>query len=282
MIRPDAAIFACPACCAETRPRPKGRIAHCAICGHSWIRTSQVDQENSDRAIYTRSYAGYRDDPELAQNFDRLIAEILLPRIPAAAAIVDVGCGAGAFLSAARRANLSATGLDVSEAAAELCRQRGHEARVGDFLQTDGLDPVDVVTMWDVLEHLRDPAGFLEAAASRLRPHGIFVAKVPTYGALSIALADRIPRLRQVLLGAPDHVQYFTSRSLRALFDRSELMVVELNELPAGIRMPPKGGGLRKLLGRRVKQLIASISGEGNVLIVANRSLSDAGHVIGG
>ncbi|WP_243657434.1 methyltransferase domain-containing protein [Parafrankia sp. BMG5.11] len=274
---PDEAFPACPACSAETHPKPRGRIARCAACGHSWIRTSRDEQASSDKAIYTRSYAGYRDDPTLAQNFDRIIADVLLPRIPAAAAIIDVGCGAGAFLSAAKRAGLSATGLDVSEDAAVLCQQRGHEARAGDFLQTDGLQAVDVITMWDVLEHLRDPASFLKAAAVRLRPGGTFFAKVPTYGSVSIAIADRIPRLRQVLLGAPDHVQYFTPRSLRALFDGSELTVVELSELPGGIRTPPTGGGLRKRLGRRVKQLIASTSGEGNVLIVAKSAPSKTG-----
>ncbi|MXO75503.1 methyltransferase domain-containing protein [Altererythrobacter aerius] len=259
----------CPACGAAAQFPGDHRIAHCKGCSHRWMPMTQAEQTRAELAIYTREYAGYRQDGALDANFDRLISEALVPQMVPGSVILDVGCGGGAFLAAAQRAGLSASGLDISEEAAQLVRDRGYAASAGDFTQTDGQPAVGVITMWDVLEHLRTPHDFLDAAVRRLTPNGIFVAKVPTYGALSVVLSDRIARLRRVLLGAPDHVQYYTRDSLRALFDRSGLQVVEWRELPGGIRTAPKTGGFRKKIARRTKSAIAAISGESNMLVVA-------------
>lgn len=262
----------CPVCGAAVRLPRAPRIAACKLCGHRWLPTSANEQSEAEKAIYTRDYAGYLRDPTLDRNFDELIATIVLPRLCKDALILDVGCGGGAFLDASRRAGLRVRGLDVSEDAAALCRERGHDAVAGDFLAREGDDAVDAVTMWDVLEHLREPADFIAGAARRLRPGGLFIAKVPTYGRLSVFLSDRIPRLRCALLGAPDHVQYYTPRSLRELFNGSGLTLVEFTALTQGIRTPPTGGTLRKRFARAVKSAIALVSGEGNVMLVAQQS----------
>jgi 2-polyprenyl-3-methyl-5-hydroxy-6-metoxy-1,4-benzoquinol methylase len=264
---------ACPACGAAAQAPGDHRIAHCKGCSHRWMPTTQAEQTRAELAIYTREYAGYRQDATLDGNFDRLIHDAVVPQMVPGSIILDVGCGGGAFLAATQRAGLLASGLDISEEAAQLVRDRGYDARAGDFTQTDGQPAVGVITMWDVLEHLRVPHDFLDAAARRLTPNGIFVAKVPTYGALSVVLSDRFARLRRVLLGAPDHVQYYTPGSLRALFDRSGLQVVEWRDLPGGIRSAPKSGGFPKKIARRIKSAIAATSGEGNILVVARKGM---------
>lgn len=230
---------------------------------------SAAAQASAEKSIYTREYAGYREDTALARNFDRLIAKELAPRLTPGATILDVGCGGGAFLDAASRAGYEARGLDVSEDAAQLCRERGHEATSGDFLQNSNAATVDAITMWDVLEHLRVPGDFLSSVARYVKPGGLFVAKVPIYGGLSVSLSDRLPRLRSALLGAPDHVQYFTADSINAMVARSPLELVSLVQLASGIRTPPSGGNLRKRLGRRLKSTVSALSGDGNVLLVA-------------
>lgn len=243
-------------------------MAHCRGCSHRWMPTTHAQQARAELTIYTRDYAGYRQDASLDANFGRLIREVIVPHMAPEATILDVGCGGGAFLAAASRAGLSASGLDISEEAAQLVRDRGYDARAGDFTQTDGQRTVGVITMWDVLEHLRSPHDFLDAAARRLAPGGIFVAKVPTYGALSVVLSDRIARLRRVLLGAPDHIQYYTPRSLRALFDRSGLMVTECRELSgafallqrlAGRARRSREGSKRRLPVHRAKATFSSL-----------------------
>lgn len=262
----------CPACGKPVELPPSPRIARCRQCGHRWLPTTADEQALAEKSIYTREYAGYRDDPVLAGKFEVLIARELAPRLLRGARVLDVGCGGGAFLDAASRAGYVVQGLDVSEDAAQLCRERGHDASSGDFLAGDDFEPVDAVTMWDVLEHLRAPADFLDTAARRLRPGGLLVAKVPVYGALSVSASDWLPRIRPAILGAPDHVQYYTPGSLAALVHGSPLELVSLVELATGIRTPPTGGGPRKRIARFVKSMIAALSGEGNILLVAQRA----------
>lgn len=75
--------------------------------------------------------------------------------------------------------------------------------------------PYDAVTFWAVLEHLADPLAFLRRAADLLRPGGHVFMLVPNLESLAIRLCG--PRYRYVM---PDHVNYFSARTLAALADR--------------------------------------------------------------
>ena len=75
------------------------------------------------------------------------------------------------LLAAAAEAGFEAHGLDISEAAAEMCRARGLRAVSGDFLTAETDAPFDVITMWDVIEHLPDPVSFVRRAVEQQRLH---------------------------------------------------------------------------------------------------------------
>lgn len=75
--------------------------------------------------------------------------------------------------------------------------------------------PYDAVTFWAVLEHLVDPLAFLRRAADLLRPGGHAFVLVPNLESLAIRLCG--PRYRYVM---PDHVNYFSVRTLRAMAAR--------------------------------------------------------------
>lgn len=220
--------------------------------------------------MYGHYYAGYQPDPLLEYHLDRLISAHLAD-LPPDACVLDVGCGAGGFLRAAKRSGLNAVGLDVSSDAAEICRRDGLSAQAGDFLTYGEPASYDAITMWDVLEHLRDPIAFLRRIDLLLRPGGVFLSKTPTFGALSVALADRVPRLRGVLLGAPGHVQYYTPHSLQTLVERGGLVVEREEAMPDGIRTTPSGGNVKRKAARRIRAAIAKASGDSNLLLVARK-----------
>lgn len=89
--------------------------------------------------------------------------------------LLDAGCGAGMFLSLARERGASVVGLDMSDARIVYGRQHyGLDIRkssLEDAVWKPGEDRFDVVTMWDVLEHVSFPVDFVKAAA-RLLSHG--------------------------------------------------------------------------------------------------------------
>lgn len=260
----------CPACLEPTAAADGERILRCRACGHRWMWTSEAEQQQIEQAVYTHDYAGYRPDPVFEQAIRSLLASEIVPLLSPGARILDVGCGAGDFLAAAKEFGFKPTGIDVSEAGARLCRQRGFEAFSGDFLTEQFGTEFDAVTMWDVIEHLRDPGAFFERSHGVLREDGLFIGKVPAFGNVSVELSKRIPRLAGMLLGAPDHVQYFTQSSLGVLLRRTGFEVNWLHPPTNRLRGKRRGGSLKRRVGRLLAGAIKGVSGDGNLYFVAS------------
>jgi len=142
--------------------------------------------------------------------------------------LLDVGCGSGLLLDLAARAGWNIVGVEPStnffQAAQKLLAGRGQLVHA--TLQESGLaaDSFDVVTAWDVIEHVNDPAGFVELCAQLLKPGGFLFMKAPDIDSVQARLLGaRWP----VLL--PEHLHYFTRASLRSCGDRAKLQLVEFS-----------------------------------------------------
>jgi SAM-dependent methyltransferase len=258
----------CPVCGGAVAEPDPGRIAACPACTHRWLPSDPIAHARLERDVYVHDYAGYRNDPRLVDSFEDILARFVSPLVEPGARILDVGCGAGTFLQVAQRAGFAVTGLDVSPAAAAICRAKGLCAEAGDFLGHHPRQPYAVVTFWDVIEHLRTPHAFLAHAAALVGPGGLVVGKVPVFGRLTVGLADRVARLRGVMLGAPEHVGYANARSLGALLDRFPGSWEFLPVAEHGMRTPAMGGSLKKRAARAIRSRIAALSGDGNLVFV--------------
>ena len=258
----------CPSCGA---PHTGGgeRIAFCK-CGHRWLAVSEETHRKNERTNYGHSYAGYVPDPAFLAFAKSFTRDELLTRRPPPGRLLDVGCGAGDFLAVAVAAGYEAEGIDVSEAAAEICREKGLKARSGDLLEEDFDDRFDVITLWDVVEHLRDPIAVLRRAGELLRPGGLLFAKVPAFGDLSVRLSATFPRFAGLLLGAPSHVQYFTKSTLKTAVERAG-MDPDCTE-GRGIRSQKAGGRLKTRLARAARGPIRILSGDCNLFLFAEGS----------
>lgn len=254
----------CPACSAAAQAG-SGRIAFCDRCGHRWMVTDQQEHKAVEEETYTIDYSGYRPDERFIAVATAFTKDELATRIPPPAKLLDVGCGAGDFMTVAASLGYQVEGIDVSDASARICTQKGLKARAGDFL-TDSFDHnFDVITMWDVVEHLQDPGAFLERARSLLADDGYIFAKIPSFGNLSVQLSNRVPAAAGALLGAPGHVQYFTRQSLGTLLERKGL---EPQWVPMGhARSKMKGGSLKRRVARKVRSMIKTASGDANLYV---------------
>lgn len=98
--------------------------------------------------------------------------------------ILDVGSGTGEMLDMLREFG-DVHGLDMSPKAVAYCRDRfgsSVDVRVGRV--PDDLSPADVVTAFDVIEHLEDDAGALGKIHALLPPGGLFICTVPAFSFL--------------------------------------------------------------------------------------------------
>ena len=142
--------------------------------------------------------------------------------------LIDYGCGIGAFIDLAQARGWKVYGLDGSEMAVEYARARGLPAwTVDEWTAAEpvraGKGMVDVVTMWDVIEHVEDPPKVLQSISFLLRDEGILLLETPSANYLPKRLSLWLTRLSRdkIDLGRfffyPDHRFYFTPKTLRQL-----------------------------------------------------------------
>lgn len=261
-----APLMPCPACGTESGSG-RGFILFCGRCGHRWLNRSDRDHSAVEATIFTHEYSGYRQDPAYVAAVSRIIREEIVPRVPPPARLLDVGCGAGDFLAVAQDFGFEVQGIDISSASADICRSRGLDCTAGNFLEHDFGQPFDVVAMWDVVAHLRDPAEFFARTRSLLTDRGILFVKTPAFGDLSVRLSNQFPKVAPTLLGAPSHNQYFDRESLSALLSRTGF---EPDWIRAGkARSAYHRGSLKRRLARHARSLVSRLSGDGSIYFAA-------------
>jgi SAM-dependent methyltransferase len=147
--------------------------------------------------------------------------------------LLDLGCGTGDFVAAAARREFVAQGVDQDGIAIAAGRRHYHqitlhEANIEAFLRSDR-QQYDVITFFEVLEHLENPAGFLAAVRERLRPGGTIGLSVPNNDSPLLAVYRRLTRVVDV---PPHHLTRWNKQALRSLFAREGFDVVSVSVLP--------------------------------------------------
>lgn len=162
--------------------------------------------------------------------------------------LLDIGCATGDFLEYASEAGWRAEGIDVSGFAVETARKRGLAARVCPIEDLDSLGSTyDVITMWDVIEHLPDMASALGYVARALSPGGVAVIKTVSRRSIVDFMARAVytatlhraagPLKRMYV---PGHLFYFTPATLERLISRfGEALFIEHTDTPPEALVPP-------------------------------------------
>ncbi|MEM9179503.1 MAG: class I SAM-dependent methyltransferase [Pseudomonadota bacterium] len=141
--------------------------------------------------------------------------------------VLDIGAGNGDF--AAYLTDADYIGLEQDPAAVQAARDRGRNLRsdlVADWLQSEDFRPADLVTAFQVLEHVDDPNAFLTEMAQCLKSDGRMMVGVPD----ADSYVSRVPDL--MLNAPPHHVSWWTEAALRKTLAKVGLDVVEVTRFP--------------------------------------------------
>ncbi len=204
----------------------------CATCG--FVTADVAITGDELKQLYGRGYFNgeeYLDyeaeAADLRLNFLRRIDVLnrLMPNL-AEATLFEIGCAYGYFLQEVRRHVRKASGIDISaDAVARAVNEQRVDARDADYLafRVDG--PVDVIAMWDTIEHLRRPDLFIEKAARDLKPGGLLAITTGDIGSLNARFRGR----RWRMIHPPTHLHYFSVETMRQLLRAHGFDVVHVS-----------------------------------------------------
>ncbi len=140
--------------------------------------------------------------------------------------LLDVGCGEGMFLCEAAARGWMTWGTELSPYAARYASTAlGREIFCGELYDASfPQEFFDVVTLWHVLEHVREPARYLAEIRRVIRPGGLLVIAVPNVDDLLMQAAYRIVRGRPLRLFSKEdreiHLYHFSARTIGMYLER--------------------------------------------------------------
>lgn len=130
-------------------------------------------------------------------------------------ALLDVGCGTGAFLQTCKNAGWKISGVEPGDKACSLAK-----TKVGDVIYPSLFDDAlngqqyDVITMWHVLEHMPDLHKTIERLKSLLKPDGVLIVAVPNYNSYDALHYGA----HWAAYDVPRHLYHFSQQSIKELF----------------------------------------------------------------
>lgn len=236
----------CPLC--DCHPElfatdPQGfHLARCPRCGLEF-QSPRPPFARLAEHVYAREYGDLEDSasrltPEKQAQFARQL-DHLEEFLGERGSLLDVGCGAGAFLRAAAARGWTVAGTDIRlSAGAEASGARLWRGRLGEI--DFGSQRFRAIRFHHVLEHTENPLVELERARALLVPGGVLYLSVPNLAGLSPRLKTwqsrwGLKRNRWRHYAALHHLWYFTPATLSELLERAGFRVLDW-ETPLGLR----------------------------------------------
>lgn len=234
--------------CGATRASPRFEIEEfesvlviCSGCGLG--RLEPLPSEEALKDLYPAEYygegAGQKFHP-LVEWLVRLVgarqAGFLSRGFGSGSRVLDLGCGRGVMLTRLADQGFEVHGADISEEATRGVDPRA-EIRIAPNLAAAGYpdDFFDLVIVWHVLEHLRDPASTLKEIRRILRPGGRLIVAVPNFSSLQARLSGR----NWFHLDLPRHLYHFPLKGLERLLVSAGFEVLDCHHF--SLRQNPFG-----------------------------------------
>ena len=206
--------------CASSSHVLLDQVVRCTGCDLVYVNPRPAEE------LVISGYSDAQDPLFAAQNGSRIhtfhkTLGGVLQRLNYSAAgkkVLDVGCAGGAFLVAAREHGFDPYGVEPARWMAAFGRKT-YNVNIQDGILVPGMFPeksFDMITLWDVVEHLPDPNATLTLIRSLLKPDGILLVNFPDIGSWAARLlGERWPFWLSV------HLLYYTRTTIAAQLKRA-------------------------------------------------------------
>ena len=147
--------------------------------------------------------------------------------------VLDIGCAFGFFLDVASENGWETYGVEISEYAARHIGDR-HNVSIGELSEAKFPDnSFDLITLWDVIEHVANPPELLAESHRILKEDGLLFVNLPNKDDLFLKVKSTLYRLmggRAIRLRGhfTHHIYYFSPRTIERLLSQCGFRIVKM------------------------------------------------------
>ena len=206
-------------------------IVQCARCGLVYTNPRLDSAQILDSYVAVKDPLYVQEREGRVLTFERHLRPLEKLKSPPGR-LLDIGAYTGVFVEIARQHGWDAWGLEPSHWAVSEARKQGLQMIEGTLESADLAEAsFDLITMWDVIEHVTHPFGEFTRVRRLLKPGGVLaVHTMDINSLLARIMGERWPWLMEM------HIYFFSRRTLTAMLEKAGFDV---------IRIVPQGRYLR-------------------------------------
>jgi len=205
------------------------RFVQCKGCNLVYVNPRLNDEKIDHLYVSGRFEYQFRNlfIPSAAYRKEKLYAERLklIESYMPTGKLLDVGAAAGHFMETALERGWDAYGVELSPFGIEYAKNElkiKNIYKMGLLEQKFDGDFFDAITMWDVIEHLKNPLDIVKEAYRILKPGGMIFVYVPNFDSVEVAVCKE----KCDTIVADAHLIYFTTATIKELLQKADFNVV--------------------------------------------------------
>jgi len=263
-------VYACPICGSASTGMLFQKHYKCKNCGLIFfeytLNVADLAKIYDEKYFRGKVYCDYIQEKTFRKKLFLEKLNLIKTYIPPNGKVLDVGCATGFFLEVMRKLGYETYGIEVSDYASNYARNMLKlNVITGDLLSASFPDDFfDIITMFDVLEHLPNPIETLAECSRIIKRGGILI--IETLNADSLIF--KILKQNWPLFSPPYHLFYFNQKNIGLLLDKCKFERIKV--LPIQTYIPSLKGFkriryfkypvLRQILGRVLNDVILVIA----------------------
>ncbi len=198
-------------------------LIKCQECGFI-IEFPRLSDEVIISGYASAGNAGHDSQyPQRVKSFESTIKRNLKSLPPPPSRVLDIGCAGGAFIEAAGNLGYLAEGVEPAIDLVKSATNRGLKVREGTAETLGALitEKYDIVTLWDVIEHVLDPSKTLDSAIDLLTDDGVLIINIPDIGT---PLARLVGKKNWWISSV--HIYHFSAKHIEKILEPRGFVVV--------------------------------------------------------
>lgn len=193
----------------------RAHLAQCNSCG--FVFSILIPEQKELVAHYTHYPRGGDLSPITIKRYNELLDKFESFR--KTNKLLDYGCSNGQFLEIAAKRGWEIYGLEFAGECFDNCARKGIKVFLLDNLPQELFrEEFDIITSFEVIEHINNPCDKIQLIRKMLRKNGLFYFTTPNFNSLS----RRFLKGKWNVIGYPEHLSYYTPKTIHQLLYNNE------------------------------------------------------------